>query len=83
MSDDTVTPEDDAAFDALPLHAQLTLRGGYEMAEGLASLGGLRFGAADLHFASALAWFSAAAVARAVLAAILVGGGGEVGASRP
>ena len=66
MSDDAVTPEDEAAFDALPLHARLTLRGDYEVAAALESIAGRRETAADVHFAAALAWFSAAAVARAV-----------------
>lgn len=65
MSDD-ITAEDEAAFNALPLHERLTLRAAYEFAEGLASLAGLRWVPADLHFAAALAYGKAAVIARAL-----------------
>lgn len=63
---DNIAAEDEAAFDALPLRDQLTLRGALAFAEGLASLAGLRSDAADVHFARALAFFGAARLARAV-----------------
>lgn len=66
MSDETITPEDEAAFDALPLYERLTFHAAFEFAEGLASLAGLRSDAADVHFVKALAYGKAAAVVRAV-----------------